>query len=227
MTVTPEQVLRDTPRGSRAEANFVGLYPINDCGPVVGSNWFFYPISLDGEGWHYINPATGNPFTGGSEFGLPELPDDPDYSLSGDTGNYGQGANNGTTPDKKSCAARLAAGVQNSTGMSASNLQYTGTVGGHANYSFDVTDPTAFQSILNQNMPWSWAGPLDQGHRYGIVMSTHILDPVNGSYSGHTDLFNGHSILAPLHWLIDEGIWSYSRKPSVRIDFTISPLPEL
>ena len=114
MTVTPEQVLRDTPRGSRAEANFVGLYPINDCGPVVGSNWFFYPISLDGEGWHYINPATGNPFTGGSEFGLPELPDDPDYSLSGDTGNYGQGANNGTTPDKKSCAARLAAGVQNS-----------------------------------------------------------------------------------------------------------------
>ena len=72
------------------------------------------------------------------------------------------------------------------------------------------------QGILNQNMPWSWAGPLDEGHRYGIIMSTHILDPVSGSYSGHTDLFNGHSILAPLHWIVDVGI---GHIPGVNLDF--------
>jgi hypothetical protein len=127
---------------------------------------------------------------------------------------FGTAPSNG--PDKKSCASRLAAGVQKNTGVTPTNLQYTGTIGGHANYTFDVSDPTGFQSILNQNMPWSWAGPLDEGHRYGIVMSTHILDPINGAYSGHTDLFNGHSILAPLHWIVDVGI---GHIPGVNLDF--------
>jgi hypothetical protein len=48
------------------------------------------------------------------------------------------------------------------------------------------------------------------------VQSTHILDPLNGSCRDRTDLFNGHSILAPLHWIVDVGIGNL---PGVNLDF--------
>ena len=123
--------------------------------------------------------------------------------------------NNGT-PDKKSCAARLAAGVQNNTGMTATNLQYTGTIGGHANYTFNVSDPTGFQSILNNNPPFSLPFGIDQGYRYGVIQSTHVENTLTGGFSGHTDIFSGHSIFAPLHLLVDVGI---GHIPGVNLDF--------
>jgi RHS repeat-associated protein len=58
--------------------------PGGDCGPYTGSNGFLYEIVATTEGWQYVNPATGNLFAGGSEFGLPSLPDDPLDSFEGD-----------------------------------------------------------------------------------------------------------------------------------------------
>jgi RHS repeat-associated protein len=124
----------------------------------------------------------------------------------------------GTPRDKNSCAARLANGVQNGTGVTPSNPQFTKTHGGHANYSFTVVDPTAFQSVLDQNQPWPLPFGLDTGHRYGLIASTHILDPATqgAPYTGHTDLFNGHSFLAPLHVIVDVVI---GHIPGVNLDF--------
>jgi hypothetical protein len=119
-------------------------------------------------------------------------------------------------PDKKSCAARLAAGVQKNTGVTPTNLQYTGTIGGHANYSFDVSDPTGFQGILNNNPPFSLPFGIDQGYRYGVIQSTHVENTLTGGFSGHTDIFSGHSIFAPLHLLVDVGI---GHIPGVNLDF--------
>jgi len=68
--------------------------PNNNCGPYVGSNGLLYLLFLDQDGWGYINSRdlTGDPFSDGSEYGLPALPDDsPDYSLGG-------AANNGPDP---------------------------------------------------------------------------------------------------------------------------------
>jgi RHS repeat-associated protein len=124
--------------------------------------------------------------------------------------------NNGQQPDKKACSTQLAQGVQNNTGTSISNVQYTGTIGGHANYTFDVGDPSGFQGILNQNPAWPLPFGLDQGSRYGLIDSTHIENTLTGGFSGHTDLFNGHSFLAPLHWLVDVGI---GHIPGVNLDF--------
>ncbi len=121
-----------------------------------------------------------------------------------------------SSSEKKSCATRLAAGVQQNTGTTPTNLQYTGTVGGHANYTFDVSDPTGFQKILNQNPAWPLPFGLDQGSRYGVIQSTHIENTVTGGFTGHTDLFNGHSFLAPLHWLVDVGV---GHIPGVNLDF--------
>ncbi len=123
--------------------------------------------------------------------------------------------NNGM-PDNKSCAARLAAGVQKNTVVTPTNLQYTGTIGGHANYSFDVSDPTGFQSILSNNPPFSLPFGIDQGYRYGVIQSTHVENTLTGGFSGHTDIFSGHSIFAPLHLLVDVGI---GHIPGVNLDF--------
>ena len=127
--------------------------------------------------------------------------------------------NNGKQLDQNSCAARLANGVQSSTGVTTSDPQFTETHGAHNNYSFTPNgDPSTFQNVLNQNAPWRLPFGLDTGHRYGLINSTHILDPaVQGDpYTGHTDLFNGHSVLAPLHVLVDFGI---GHIPGVNLDF--------
>ena len=117
--------------------------------------------------------------------------------------------NGNPAPDNKSCSSRLAAGVQQNTGVAPTNLQYTGAVGGHANYSFNVPNPTAFQNILNQNPPWPLPFGLDVGYK-------HIENTGMGGYIGHTDLFNGRSWLAPLHWIVDVGI---GHIPGVNLDF--------
>jgi RHS repeat-associated protein len=49
--------------------------PGNDCGPYTGSNGFLYEVIATAEGWSYINPKNGELFQGGSELGLPALPD--------------------------------------------------------------------------------------------------------------------------------------------------------
>jgi hypothetical protein len=111
----------------------------------------------------------------------------------------------------------LAAGIQKNTGATPTNLQYTGTFGGHANYTFDVSDPTGFQNTVNQNGPWP-RGPLqflDAGSRYGIIQTTHIENTPTGGFTGHTDIFNGH-ILTPFHFLVDVLI---GHIPGVNLDF--------
>ncbi len=123
--------------------------------------------------------------------------------------------NNGVL-DKQSCAARLAAGVLKNTGVTPTNLQYTGTNGGHANYSFDVSDLTVFKSILSKNPPFSLPLGIDKGYRYGVIQSTHVENTLTGGFSGHTDIFSGHSIVAPLHLLVDVGI---GHIPGVNLDF--------
>lgn len=127
--------------------------------------------------------------------------------------------NTGKQPDNKSCSARLAQGVQKNLNTSISNLQYTGTVGGHANYTFDVGDPLGFQGLLNQNPPWPLPFGLDQGSRYGVIQSNHIENTATGGFSGHTDLFNGHSLLAPLHLIVDVAIGQIiSHIPGANLD---------
>jgi RHS repeat-associated protein len=149
----------------------------------------------------------GTDFGGGFNGGIVAL---------GAIGGTGSGSASNNVPDTKSCASRLAAGVQQNTGMTPTNLQYTGTVGGHANYTFDVFDPSGFQNILNNNPPFSLPFGIDQGYRYGVIQSTHIENTLTGGFSGHTDLFSGHSILAPLHLLVDVGI---GHIPGVNLDF--------
>jgi RHS repeat-associated protein len=144
----------------------------------------------------------------------------PGSGNSSDSAGSGSGAspNNGTQPDKNSCAARLAKGIQKYTGTSPFvDPTAAFSQGGHDNYNFTVPNPASFQGALNQNPPWPLPLGLDRGHRYGLINSTHILDPVAAGdpYTGHTDLFNGHSVLAPLHLLIDVGI---GHIPGVNLD---------
>ncbi len=105
--------------------------------------------------------------------------------------------------DTQSCESRAAENVQANTGVVPTDMQYAGTVGGHANYTFTVPDPTTFQNILNQNPTIPL--PFNKGYRFGVVQSTHI-EITSAGYNVHTDLFNGTSWMAPLHWIVDVGI---------------------
>jgi hypothetical protein len=117
--------------------------------------------------------------------------------------------------DSQSCSARVAQGIQQSTGFAATNLQYAGSIGGHPNYTFDVVNPAEFQAVLSKNPPWPLPFGLDKGYRYGVLSSTHIENTPTGGFIGHIDLFSGHSALAPLHWIGDVGI---GHIPGVNLD---------
>src|SRR5206468_476541 len=48
--------------------------PNNDCGARTGDNGYLYQITyIEGDGWNYINPKSGDTFGEGSELGLPSL----------------------------------------------------------------------------------------------------------------------------------------------------------
>ena len=187
------------------------LQCLGNCGPYTGNNGALYQFVATTEGGAYVNPFNGDLFTDGTEFGLPSIDDSNPFPNS--TGPQNNGP---APPDKKSCAARLAAGVLRHTGVSISNIQQVGTSGGHVNYTFTVNDPTGFQNILNNNPPFPLPFGIDTGYRYGTVLSTHIHNSAAGGFSGHTDLFGGHSFLAPLHLLVDVGI---GHIPGVKLDF--------
>jgi hypothetical protein len=61
---------------------------------------------------------------------------------------------------------------------------------------------------------------IDKGYRYGAFESTHIENTLTGGFIGHTDIFGGHSFLAPLHWLVDVGLGqTIGRIPGATLDF--------
>ncbi|GGG75787.1 RHS repeat-associated core domain-containing protein [Edaphobacter dinghuensis] len=179
-------------------ATCVAITATETCGPVCGA--------VAG-GAAFIGAVVADLFTGGF-FAHP--------TFHGSLQPRPNSPNSGQQPDKKPCSAKLAQGVQSNTGTSISNVQSAGSIGGHANYTFDVADPSGFQSILNQNPAWPLPFGIDQGSRYGLVGSTHIENTLTGGFIGHTDLFNGHSFLAPLHWLVDVGV---GHIPGVNLDF--------
>lgn len=179
-------------------ATCVAITATETCGPVCGA--------VAG-GAAFIGAVVADLFTGGF-FAHP--------TFHGSLKPRPNSPNNGQQSDNKPCSAKLAQGVQSNTGTSISNVQSAGSIGGHANYTFDVADPSGFQGILNQNPAWPLPFGLDQGSRYGLVGSTHIENTLTGGFIGHTDLFNGHSFLAPLHWLVDVGV---GHIPGVNLDF--------
>jgi RHS repeat-associated protein len=126
-----------------------GQCPGNDCGPYVGTNGLltsFYSVTLDSDGWGYVGPW-GNVFADGSEFGLPELPDEtPDYSL-------GNAANNGPTnpATPPPCQAKILNATNNHFGTNYTDANVSSTF----NYS---TGAAPGQGTLNLNISGSTAG---------------------------------------------------------------------
>jgi len=102
------------------------------------------------------------------------------------------------------------------TGVTPTNLQYTGTNGRHANYSCDVSNPTGFQRILNKNPPFLLPFGVHHGYRYGVIQSTQVENTLTGGFCGHTDIFSEQSIFAALHLVVDIGI---GHIPGVNLDF--------
>jgi RHS repeat-associated protein len=209
-----------------------GMFCGSNCpAPVVlAKGGFAFPtVNVDGSVTWSVTDRAGNELTDAAMeealggYSLGTVATNRLFFFGSATGAYGStsgqnSGNRGTRKDKPYCGDRLAQGVQRSTGTAVTNVQYSGTVGGHANYTFDVPDTGAFQSVLDQNGPWPLPFGLDTGYRYGTVQSTHIRAPLSttGSYSGHTDLFGGHSLLLPLHLIVDFAI---GHIPGVDLDF--------
>jgi hypothetical protein len=192
--------------------------PNNDCGPILGSNGYLYQITLTTEGWFYINPATGNTFSDGSEYGLPALPDDtPDYSLGGSS----PGGVPGSGPGGHTCQQnRILNAIPGATLTS-----YDVNQGGHEQIGIDTTAADLTDAGFS---PFSLFGA--NGYRNSVVLWSVHCNGQFGSQLGpggpftniqcHIDAFNPATGLFGIfgHGIWDLGVGSLFFKHSSRLD---------
>ena len=168
--------------------------PDNNCGPRVGANGYFYSLSLDQEGWSYINPSNGASFENGSELGLAALPDE--QATSNTSGDAANGSQLGGGNSNGACTGKVLSAVNNHFGTNFTEASVT------SEFQFSTGAPPG-QGTLNLNISGGGVSPGRSpvnwwSYIIGYGSTLHIPAGPGGLDSSSTLVFSSSQFTAHL-----------------------------